>query len=138
MAYIEKTDLKGLICDDWLDGAMDDDKNTLADPGVWDSISSAVDDDINGRIAGVYAVPVLPVPPVIRAAARAIACWLVWKRYGTGDSKNPWNDSVKSWREKLDRIGKNEDSLTAPMPAAAGAVISAPAKTHASHGGMIL
>ena len=79
-------------------------------------------------------------PDVLKAAAKAIALCLLYKRRGIGDQVNPWTKEAAFWREKLDRIGKGEEPLSvANAPAAPPALlITEPAKTYSEAGNLMV
>ena len=142
MAYVAKSELKGKIPDQWIDGAMDDalTGKPIDIEAVWNQVSADIDEEINGRIGGRYSTPLSPVPDVIKAAAKVLACWGLWKRYGSGEAKNPWTDPVKDWRARLDRIGRGEEALAIGQKAAspAGSVISQKSIVNSSSGGLMV
>jgi len=140
MAYIVKADLKGLIPEEFLNAALDDDGAACADAGTWDAVADAVEDEINGRLAQTFAVPISPVPEVLKAAARAIAAYVLYQRRAVADEANPWSDQAKYWRDKLDSIGSGEEPLTyeAGRAKAPAVLIEEPARTHSAQGALLV
>jgi hypothetical protein len=140
MAYITQNELKGLIPDEYLSQAMDDESAGAATDGVWASISAAVDEEIDGRLAASYATPIAPAPKSLKAAAKSIALCLIYKRRGIANDQNPWVTDAEYWRKKLDEIGQGKqplqyDSAKAAEPAV---LISEAAKTHSASGHLMV
>lgn len=139
MAYILKTELKGLIPDEYLDGALDDDGSGIPDPGVWDGISAAVDEEINGRLKDKVAAMAASASSLLKAAARALALYFAYKRRGTSNDANPWADDAKAWQERLDAIGKGDEQVIDQGADPAGAdVVGEDSKTFASGGQLMV
>lgn len=111
--YVTQDQLKGLIPDEFLLQALDDDADGVADPGVWDSIVAAVSTEIDGMLAMKYPLPFPePIPAVVKAAALTLTLWSLYTRRGITDVKNPWDTQAKSVRARLVAIGKGIDPLT--------------------------
>jgi len=140
MAYVEKADLKGLIPDEYLDEALDDDQSGLPDNGSWAGVAAAVADEIDGRLAARYATPVTPVPALIRAAAKVFALAILYRRRGSDDKTNPWAEQEKTWKDRLDKIGSGDEPLTHDAAAAvpSGSVISESSKTFEGSGRLMV
>lgn len=114
MAYVEQTDLEGLIPAEYLSEGLDDTGDENADTSaVWAQIAQSVQDEIDGRVGGRYAVPFsTPAPAAIKAAAKILALWMVYKRRGVSGDSNPWESQAQSWLKKLDGIGAGDIPLT--------------------------
>ncbi len=141
MAYVEQTDLKGMIPDEYLDEAMDDTTPAGADSGVWTAVSAAVDDEINGRLAAAYSVPVaVPLPDVIKVAAKILALYLLYKRRGIAAEQNPWSKDAEHWQKRLDDIGQGKTPLTFSTPKSAeqATLIEEASKTHSAGGHLMV
>ena len=141
MAYVLQTDLKGLIPDEYLTSALDDDASGVADSGVWDSIVSSVASDIDARLAPGYRTPLAePLPDLVKAAAKFLALYFAYKRRQIADDQNPWAAEAKSYRERLDRVGRGEEALTYNDQRASSqaTLITEPAKTTAGDGSMMV
>lgn len=140
MAYISQADLKGMVPEEYLTEALDDDSSGVADTGMWDLVATAVDEEIDGRLAGRFEVPISPVPDVIKAAAKVLAANLLYKRRGVSDEVNPWTGDAKYWKEKLDRIGNGKEPLKHDADAAnaPAVLIEEDAKTYPSNGDLMV
>jgi phage gp36-like protein len=139
MSYVEQSDLKGLIPEEYLTEGLDDDQSGVADTGVWPSVQQAVADDIDGRIGGRFATPLDPVPAIVKAAAKAIALMFVYRRRGVADDQNPWAKDGKAWQDKLDLIGEGKAPLVPSEEAAdAGEVVNEAARSTESSGRMLV
>lgn len=140
MSYVAQTDLKGLVPDEYLVGATDDEQSGAVDATVFAAIATAVDEDINGRLAAAYATPLSPVPDLVKAAAKVLVAYLLYARRGVADERNPWAEQAKYWRGKLDSIGKGEQALTHDQDKAnaPAVLISEPARTHSAGGNLMV
>jgi phage gp36-like protein len=113
MPYVIQSQLKGLIPDDFLVQALDDDQDGIADPGVWDQIVVGVSTEIDGLLAMKYPVPFAnPAPAVVQAAALSLALWSLYARRGFDKDKNPWNEQANGVRKRLEAIGSGKMPLT--------------------------
>jgi len=139
MAYILKSELKGLIPDEYLDGALDDDGSGLPDAGVWDGISTAVDTEINGRLKDKAAEMATAAGALLKAAATALAIYFAYKRRGVANDANPWADDAKRWQDRLDAIGKGDEQVTdqGSDPASAD-IVGEDSRTCASSGQLMV
>jgi phage gp36-like protein len=141
MAYIAQSDLKGLIPDEYLDEALDDASPSGADSALWDAVYAAVEDEIDGRLAASYSVPIpAPIPDVLKAAAKVLACHLLYQRRGIAAEQNPWSKDADYWRKRLDAIGKGEAPLTYQIakPAEQATLIEEESKTHSAGGHLMV
>ena len=89
-----------------------------------------MDGEIDGALSQRYAVPIVPVPPVLANAGLVLRCHALYQRRGTPDDQNPFQSQAVEIRKKLDRIGKGQDPLTPDTPKAhpAGSIISEPSR----------
>lgn len=120
MPYITQDDLSPEIPADFVTQALDDDADGVADDGVWDLVSAAVDRAIDSYLGRRYAVPITldPLPAIIPQAAVIFACELLHQRRGQHGDKNPFTKRANGWRESLERIATGKESLslsTAPV-----------------------
>ena len=139
MPYVTQSDLKGLIPDEYLGGALDDDGSGLPDPGVWDGISAAVDTEIDGRLKDHAASMAATAGAMLKAAATALALYIAYKRRGVANDANPWTDDAKRWQDRLDAIGKGEEQVSdkGADPASAD-VVGEASKLYATSGQLMV
>ena len=138
MAYVAQSDLVGLVPQDYLTAAQDD-ANDGETAAVWASLAEAVDQDINGRLAATFSTPLSTVPDAIKSAAKAIACFFLFKRRGAPDDQNPWTALAKFWQDKLDRIGSGQEPLSHDQTRASdpAVAITEDARTHSAAGSLM-
>jgi phage gp36-like protein len=136
MSYIAQSDIEGLIPAEFLVQALDDNGDGQPDAGVWDKVALIVQEAIDGAVGAVYRVPfAAPLPSIIQACARALACDTLYKRRGIADALNPWAKPAADARAALKRLADGDDFLpgltrTSPAPV----LISEPAKTTSASG----
>jgi hypothetical protein len=83
---------------------------------------------IDGSIANIIDVPVIPTPPLLRAACAVFVCESMYQRRLTPDEKNPFKPQADMMRERLKAIGHGdlEFDLNYPRDYPQGAVVSTP------------
>lgn len=136
-AYVELTDLKGEIPDEFLTQALDDDGDGVADSGVWDQIAAQASTDVDAFIGGRYTVPLsAPIPATVSRAARIFALEKLYLRRGV--QPNPWKAQADELRALLGKIGTGEVPLSVAVNRAkpSGTVISETARTHSPNGNL--
>lgn len=141
MAYVEQSDLVGMLDDEDLLKALDDDGDLEPDAAVWAGIVALVGDAIDGRIGGRYSVPLSgTLPAAIRLAARVFAAEALYARRGMTDAANPWKTQGDEMRARLERIGKGEEPLSVESEPAAEPVVALTeaAKTYSGAGSMMV
>jgi len=139
MAYVVQSDLKGLIPDEYLREAMDDDSSGVADTGVWDSIAAAVAREIDGRLKDKVAEMQAHAASTLSAAAQVLALYFAYKRRGVGNDANPWTADAKSWQDRLEAIGKGDEPVREQSNAQPKSdVISEPSRTYPSNGDLMV
>jgi len=120
MSYITQTSLHSDIAPEFLVQALDDDRDGVADAGVWDTLLTAVESEINGILdqAGVTLPLAAPYPDAVVAATRYGALEKLWLRRGiAGDDRNPFAVRAREARKKLAEWAK-EDKASANTVAA--------------------
>ena len=106
MAYVTQDDMIGMVPEEELVRALDDDGDGVADNDVWLALSDQVSGDIDGRLSALYAVPFsVSVPALVTLAARILAAYLLYARRGIADDANPWKPQADAIRARLDRVG---------------------------------
>lgn len=139
MAYVIQSDLKGLIPDDFVIQALDDNGDGQPDPDVWAAVALAVQETIDDALGSAYRTPFAsPAPIVVRESARILVCDLLYRRRGVADAANPWVKPVESVRARLRAIAQGGSipglARTLPQPA----LISEPARTTTKSGRMLV
>jgi phage gp36-like protein len=139
-AYIEQSDVAGLIPADFLTEALDDNGDGAADSGIWDSALAAAQNEVDGRLGGLYTVPFSgTIPAVVKAATQTLSLWLIYKRRGVADAANPWAELAMKWLDKLDKIGSGKEPLVAAVtPKVAGDVIGEDSKLFSEGGNLLV
>jgi Protein of unknown function (DUF1320) len=102
--YVAQTDLLSIIPSQFLIDAMDDDGDSVADPGVWQAISDKVDIAIDSVLAENKVVLPLSPPypePVLNAAQYAALDRLYLRRGVQAGEHNPWSKRARDSMESL-------------------------------------
>lgn len=127
MSYILQSDLDGKIPALLLLQALDDNGDGLADADVWDKLVVDVENAINSRLEGNYAIPLAePIPAIISEAAKVLAAEAIYLRRGLAGDQNPWVKQADAMRKRLEEIGSGDKPLkpgTSPQ-GPAGVVIT--------------
>jgi phage gp36-like protein len=136
MSYLLQSDLKGLIPPEFMNQALDDNADGLPDTAVWDEVTKSVQEAIDGPLGAVYSVPfAAPLPSIILAIAKTLACAALYKRRGYADAVNPWAKDAAEARATIKRLAEGDDVIpdlarTVPAPV----LISEPARTTTTSG----
>ena len=141
MAYISQSDLEAHIPPQFIVEALDDDRDGVADSGLWEKLAAAVDRAINSRLAPRFSVPfAAPVPDLVAEAALVFAGEMVFRRRGVADEANPWAEQAGAMRTRLERIGRGDEELTAGTTAArpGGAIIGERARVYDKAGRLMV
>ena len=140
MAYVEQSDLVGMLSEVDLVRALDDDGDGVADSGVWVAVADQVQDAIDGALSGMYATPFsAPLPATIAVAARVFAVESLYARRMAGDDLNPWKRQADAMRARLERIGTGKEPLAQNVDQAHDPVkiVTEPSKTHSANGNLM-
>lgn len=113
MAYTTQADIEANIPGPYLVDALDDDKDGNADPGLLDTIVSGASNAVDSYLAGIYTVPLNPVPAVAKEASCVFTCEMIYARRGVPVDENPFTKRANFWRDRLEKIGKGEIPLDA-------------------------
>jgi hypothetical protein len=136
MAYVELTDLHGLIAPQYLTEALDDNQDAVVDMGLWEKIAAQVGESIDGLLGQRLPVPfTYPYPPLVTTAARVFAVEMLYARRGQAE-KCPVKDEAERLRKKLAAIGSGDEALTPDLQSkvAPAVIISEDAKTTSKKG----
>lgn len=109
MSYVTRADIEAEIDSYHLTAALDDNKDGAEDAGLFDALAAATEAQVSAH-ADAIAQLGYPAPPatLLRYCARVFLCALLFRRRGTGDNENPYAQSEKDLRTKLDGIEKGE------------------------------
>lgn len=80
MAYSTQADIQKLLTPAQLVQLADDDGNGIADTAVLDEAIAQADATIDAYLASRIAVPISPVPAVVRSLSVDIAIWNIYSR----------------------------------------------------------
>ncbi len=137
MAYVEQSDIYSEIPQTLATQALDDNEDGAVDASVWTTIQTQVQNEIDGLMAGRYAVPfVSPIPPLILHAALIFACEkVISRRLGKGE-KNPFTKQADELRGLLKKIAIGEAALAVDIPRAKPpiSIISEDSRLHSASG----
>lgn len=115
MAYTSTDDILAEISQQDLIAMLNDNglpTPTLADvqPRL-DAIISRESAKIDGRLATIYPTPFNPVPAAVRDACTLFVCEALYRRRLTPDEQNPFHIEAEAMRERLKKVGANEELL---------------------------
>ncbi len=135
MSYISQTDLAGTIPAATLAKALDDNKDGVEEAGVWAAMTAAVATRIDGYLEARYVTPLVPVPSLVREAARVYMAELIYQRLGFSGDKNPWASRAHEISATLEKVALGELPLgdlaqAVPQPIVASGLVSEPARTY--------
>ena len=136
-AYVNMTDITGMIPGPFLVQALDDNGDGNADAGVWDQIAQDVADVINGTLGKRYPVPFHnPLPSAVTKAAKTLAAEQIYIRRGKSGKDNPFADKAAAVMTELESIAAGEQPLDPAQNRALPSVtiIGAPATTTSLQG----
>jgi len=125
MAYITQADLAAYVQADMLAQGVDDAGDGSDSDAVFAVVYNAVEKEIHGSLAGVYAVPFAsPYPSFIVHAALVLAAYLLYARRGAAGENNPWREETRLIRERMQRLARREERLdiSAPPDVSAGSI----------------
>jgi phage gp36-like protein len=120
--YTTQTSIEAEIPAPILTDALDDDRDGAADVGLLTQIITNAAREIDGLLAGLYAVPFAdPAPATVQQAAFIFTCEAIYNRREVTGDKNPYTKRANDIRELLQKIAKGDlllDSTTAVTLAA--------------------
>ncbi|HRJ48142.1 MAG TPA: DUF1320 family protein [Opitutaceae bacterium] len=136
-AYTTLARINAVLPPQFLVEALDDDKDGVADPGVFDEVVASVQVEIDGVLGARYSTPFAnPVPALVADAALKLTAEALYARRGFAEDKNPWAVRAKAIRTLLGEVAAGSKPLTPDLgrkrPSAS--VITSPAKTHSKAG----
>jgi hypothetical protein len=128
MAYCSRQDIIAEINAADMIPFLDDDNDGFEDPGLLDSIIDRESAKVDGRIASIYLVPVVPTPPMLRDFTTIFVCEALYRRRLTPDEQNPFHIEAEEDRKQLTLVGNGKLELDATVSRAfsQGAVVTAP------------
>jgi phage gp36-like protein len=115
MPYISTIeDLKGLIPEEFLVQALDDNGDGAEDTGLLAAIVADAEREIHGYCRQRYVTPFsAPVPDLIVDAAKILTAYRLYVRRGRGGEANPLRDDASRIRRKLQAVAEGDEQLTA-------------------------
>lgn len=130
MAYCSLTDVAALININDVSAMSDDSSAGNLNNGIT-VVNNLIDLHsalIDGSIANIIDVPVVPTPPLLRAACALFVAESLYRRRLTPDEKNPFMAQADTMRDRLKSIGHGdlEFDLNYPRDYPQGAVVQTP------------
>lgn len=117
-SYISSDDVTAAIPAKVQLQALDDDADGTADSGLLDDILDAASRWVDGLLRQTADLS-SPYPRLAVEAAKARACWLVFRRAGNKGDENPWQDEMERFQDLLEDVARGQTSLSG-LPGAAG------------------
>ncbi len=111
MAYITQAEILGDIDADSLREALDDDRDNVADEGVWDLVQASAAGAVDALLEGRYAVPFDPPPAKVKEATKVFALEKLFQKRGKFGDANPWTAAADRWRADLRAIAEGDSPL---------------------------
>ena len=109
--YCSQADITAEINSQDLIAFLDDEGTGLLNVTRLNQIIDRQAAKIDGRLATIYPTPFNPVPAAVRDACTLFVCEALYRRRLTPDEKNPFHIEAEAMRERLKRIGANEELL---------------------------
>lgn len=124
---------------DFILQALDDDKDGIIDPSVWQAVAADAADQVDDRLGQRYTVPFNPdnLSAKVRAASLMFVLETLYLRRGLGtEETNPFLNSARAARKELAAIGSGEVPLSpeAKRPHASVSTVTEPARTSSAFG----
>ena len=127
-AYITQEELSSQMPLAEIVNACTDKDNQQSAEQVWDNITQAVSDEIDGYLAPRYVRPFPdPLHPKLKTAARWLSLEILYTRRGIYNDQNPATAKADLLRAELKDIGAGKTLLDILSPAPATAPANAPA-----------
>ena len=103
--YVFRADIAAEFDLEHLVAALDDNKDSIEDAGLFDALATAVDAQVQAHVDLVAArgLPVLPAT-YARQMAKTFMCALLFRRRGVEDGSNPFAKSETALREQVASI----------------------------------
>ncbi|HMO52313.1 MAG TPA: DUF1320 family protein [Kiritimatiellia bacterium] len=119
--------------------ALDDNGDGVEDDGLWAAVAEAASGAVDAYLEGRYALPLSRVPALVREAAEVFGCEMIYDRAGQV-KENPWRDRANGMRATLQKVSEGAMSLGDDLEPAGGpgGLVSEPAKTHRTNGGLMV
>ncbi len=112
MAYVTRDDMLGVVPDDLLTTALDDQNFGMETDGAWDQVEAAAARRVDGILGSRYPTPFrAPLKPVVIQAAVTFVAELLYIRRGY--ETNPFKDAASSMEKRLQRIADGKADLEA-------------------------
>lgn len=123
MAYVGNEAVKRLVGPENFALMLDDDKDGIEDPGLFDALAADASDAVDAYLSAKYAVPFAGyVPPFVRLCAKVICAEMLYMRRGVARDANPWTKQADTLRTRLEKIAAGTDKLAEEEDAGGQAV----------------
>lgn len=111
MSYTTQAAIQALVPPAHLRDALDDEASGMDNPTQLAQVITNADNDVDAYLAGIFTVPIDPVPAVCASASLIFACETIYARridsLGLSD-RNPFKARADFWRSRLQKIGNGE------------------------------
>jgi hypothetical protein len=140
VSYIVYADMKGLIPDEWLLQAADDNADGVED--AFEEARDLAEDDINAILSARYTTPIENGSsiPFLKSVTKYHTLEVLYARRGYSQDAFPHRATLKTFWDQLQAIGRREMELDPAKGASQqittkpGFVIAGKAKTYSSNG----
>ena len=114
--YVTRAQILTQIPGPLLNDALDDNRDGIEDPTLFDNLVAQCSTDVDAFLAGVYQTPFTTfIPAQVNSAAFAFVCEAIYSRRPV-DGKNPWATAAQKWRDRLEKIGARQLPLDSSLP----------------------
>lgn len=140
MAYHTRAAIEADIPPSFLLDALDDDRDTVEDAGLYDQIAENASEAVDAYLSARVETPITGTPPALAARASRIFCLeALYARRGftaKTDPPNPWAGLADAMRARLTRIADGTEPLTVDASGPTVDVVTEPSRTHSARGRM--
>ncbi len=122
--YITLTDIATLISNSEITSFLDDNRDGVADVGLFDSIVTTCSDMTDAFVSSIYTVPFTGnIPALIKTATLYFVAESLYARRLTPDEKNPFKKTADLFRTTLSKIGAGELPIDASVARAFDSIV---------------
>lgn len=108
--YTTRTRVTEVIEESILEKVLSRGSGTDADV-VFTAMLAVAESEIDGYIGTRYVLPLGSVPALVAHAAVVLFCELAYKRCGIPAEQNPWMDTAREVRGRLQRVADGAEGL---------------------------
>lgn len=111
--YITRADVEAVVPADALARALESGvEDGPDDDAVFASMLASVEREVDGYLAGRYALPPSPsVPHLLSDATLKLFCELAYRRQGIVDDQNPWVKQADRIRDRLAAVAAGDEDI---------------------------